>query len=67
MIKEIIENCPYDYRGWWKYSEFDFYYNDIWFDDNPNFTKAKTLADDQKLTEIVTFRDREYKKIKQKS
>lgn len=67
LIKEIIENCPYDYRGWWKYSEFDYYYNDIWFDDNPNFTKAKTLADDQRLTEIVTFRDCEYKKIKQKN
>lgn len=67
LIEQIIENCPYDYRGWWQDAKFDYYYNDIWFDDNPKFTKAKTLADEKGQTEIINFRDFEYKNILQKN
>lgn len=61
MIKEIIENCPYDYRGWWQMALLKYNQNGRWFDDNKNYQKALALADNPDI--IKDFRNKEYDKI----
>lgn len=63
IIKQIIEKNPYDYRGWWEYTKFDYLFNDLWIDDNSKFSKAKALANTAGLSEITSYRDSEYNKI----
>lgn len=61
MIKEIIENCPYDYRGWWQMALLEYNQDGYWFDDNKNYQKALALADNPEI--IKEFRDKEYDRI----
>ena len=61
MIKEIIENCPYDYRGWWQMAVLEYNQDGYWFDDNKNYQKALALADHSDI--IKNFRNKEYDRI----
>lgn len=61
MIKEIIENCPYDYRGWWQMALLEYNQDGCWFDENKNYKKALALADDPDI--IKDFRNKEYDRI----
>lgn len=64
LIKQIIEEYPYDYRGWWQMALVEYHLYGQWFDDNINYQKALTLADDPKI--IKEYRDRKYKEYKEK-
>lgn len=61
MIREIIDNCPYDYRGWWQMALLEYNQEGYWFDDNKNYKKALALADAPEI--IKEYRDAEYKRI----
>lgn len=61
MINQIIENCPYDYRGWWQMALLEYNQDRYWFDDNKNYQKALALADNPDI--IKKFRNKEYDRI----
>lgn len=61
MIKEIIKNCPYDYRGWWQMALLEYNQEGQWFDDNEDYQKALALTDNSEI--VKEFRDKEYDRI----
>lgn len=58
IIKQIIEYCPYDYRGWWQMALLEYNQEGYWFDQNKNYQKALALADNSES--IKAYRDKEY-------
>ena len=62
LINQVIEEYPYDYRGWWQMALVDYNVFGEWFDDNINYQKALALADDPKI--IKEYRDSKYKEYK---
>lgn len=55
MLFQITEDCPEDYRAYFLLAKYAYQFNDLWFDDNPQFQKAKALADDNGLADITKY------------
>lgn len=61
LTEQIIEKCPYDYRGWWQLALIEYNQDGYWFDDNKNYEKALALADNANI--IKEYRNTEHDKI----
>lgn len=66
-LEVLIKDFPDNYRVWFEDAKFDYIYNDIWLDDNPNFIKSKALAGKAGNEEITIYRNSEHAKIIQNS
>lgn len=56
-LSKVVEQYPYDYRGWWEYAKFEYVYKKRWFDDSKFYKVAVSLCEDDS---VVTFRNKEY-------
>lgn len=61
LLNQIIQNCPYDYRGWWQMALVAYHRDGSWFDDNKNYKKALALANDPE--KLKAYRDKEFSRI----
>ncbi len=61
LIKQIIQNAPYDYRGWWQMALLAYHQKGYWFDNNKNYEKALGLANDPER--LKAYRDKEFNRI----
>lgn len=67
MLFQITKECPEDYRAWFLLSQYAYQYDDVWFEDNPHFRKAKALADEAGLKKITAHYDEMYSQIMESS
>lgn len=63
LLRQIIQNCPYDYRGWWQMALIAYHRDGLWFDDNKNYKKALALANDPE--KLKAYRDKEFSRIEE--
>lgn len=61
LLKQIIENCSYDYRGWWQMALLEYHRDKCWFDNNKNYQKALALANEPE--KLKAYRDKESGRI----
>lgn len=61
LLKQIIENCSYDYRGWWQMALVEYHRDKCWLDNNKNYKKALALANEPE--KLKAYRDKESERI----
>ncbi len=67
MLFQITKDCPEDYRAWFLLAKYAYELDDLWFDDNPMFQKAKALATEDGVTAITEHYNEMYAQIERRS
>ena len=63
MLLQITKDCPEDYRPWFLLAKYAYELDGEWFDNNPQFSKAKALADEDGLAVITEHYNEMYARI----